>query len=356
LHSDFFLPSLTLFEAKQMKAAVLREFKKPLLLEEIEKPTPGPEEVLIEVEACGVCHSDLHVADGDWAQFASIVKKPLVLGHEIAGRVIEKGPQVREWQIGDRVGVPWIHWTCGACEFCLGGNENLCARQKITGVTVDGGYAEFLKAPARHAVKIPDRLTSMEAAPLFCAGVTVYRALKRANIVRGQTLAVIGIGGLGHLAVQVGRGLDAEVTAIDISEEKLALAKTLGAATTLNAAAADIGKQLRNIGGFHAVLVTSAAKAAYELAFNSLRPAGILLVVGLPAENICFPPIMMAAREARIQATAVGTRQDLKEVLAMAAAGKIRCQVSTHGLADANAVLNQLRRGEISGRAILLCG
>jgi len=338
-----------------MKAAVLREFKKPLLLEEIERPTPGPGEVLIEVEACGVCHSDLHVADGDWGQFASIVKKPLILGHEIAGRVIEKGPQVRELQIGDRVGVPWIHWTCGECEYCLGGNENLCPRQKITGVTVDGGYAEFVTAPASHAVKIPDGLSAREAAPLFCAGVTVYRALKRANIVRGQTLAVVGVGGLGHLAVQIGREMGAEVTAIDISEEKLALAKSFGAAATLNAGSADIGKQLRSIGGFHAALVTSAAKAAYDLAFNSLRPAGILLAVGLPAENICFPPIMMAALEVRIHATAVGTRQDLREVLALAAAGKIRCQVATYPLADANAVLNHLRRGEISGRAVLAC-
>jgi propanol-preferring alcohol dehydrogenase len=337
-----------------MKAAVLREFKKPLLLEEIQRPTPGPGEILIEVEACGVCHSDLHVADGDWAQFASIVKKPLILGHEIAGRVVEVGPQVRELQIGDRVGVPWIHWTCGECEFCLGGNENLCPRQKITGVTVDGGYAEFVKAPASHAVKIPDGLSAVEAAPLFCAGVTVYRALKRANILRGQTLAVVGVGGLGHLAVQIGREMGAEVTAIDISEEKLALAKTFGAAATMNAAADDIGKQFRNIGGFHAVLVTSAAKAAYDLAFNSLRPTGILLAVGLPAENICFPPIMMAAREVRIHATAVGTRQDLREVLAMAAAGKIRCQIATHPLADANALLNRLRRGEISGRAVLV--
>jgi alcohol dehydrogenase, propanol-preferring len=350
-----FLSFLNPFEARKMKAAVLREFKKPLLLEEVVRPTPGSEEVLIEVEACGVCHSDLHVADGDWGQFASIVKKPLILGHEIAGRVIEKGSQVRELKIGDRVGIPWIHWTCGECELCLGGNENLCSGQKITGVTVDGGYAEFVKAPASHAVKIPEGLSSVEAAPLFCAGVTVYRALQRAKIVQGQTLAVIGVGGLGHLAVQIGRGMGAEVTAIDISEEKLALAKSLGAAASLNAAAADVGRQLRNIGGFHVVLVTSAAKAAYELAFNSLRPAGILLVVGLPAENICFPPIMMAAREVRIHATAVGTRQDLREVLAMAAAGKIRCQVATHALADVNTVLNHLRRGEISGRAVLLC-
>jgi propanol-preferring alcohol dehydrogenase len=338
-----------------MKAAVLREFKKPLSIEEIERPSPGAEEVLIEVEACGVCHSDLHVADGDWGQFASIVKKPLILGHEIAGRVIEKGEQVRDIQIGDRVGVPWVHWTCGECEFCTSGNENLCPRQKITGVTVDGGYAEFVKAPASHVVKIPDGLSSKDAAPLFCAGVTVYRALKHAKITQGQKLAVIGVGGLGHLAVQIGREMGAEVTAIDISDEKLALAKSLGAAAALNATAADIGKQLRNSGGFHAALVASAAKAAYDLAFNSLRPAGILLAVGLPAENICFPPIMMAAREVRIQATAVGTRQDLREVLAMAASGKIRCHITTHPLAEANAVMEHLRHGRISGRAVLTC-
>jgi len=338
-----------------MKAAVLRESKKPLSIEEVERPKPGAGEVLIEVEACGVCHSDLHVADGDWAQFAGIVKKPLILGHEIAGRVVEVGPDVRELRTGDRVGVPWIYWTCGECEYCREGNENLCLQQKITGVTVDGGYAEFVKAPASHATKIPEGLSSVQAAPLFCAGVTVYRALKHARITRGQRLAVIGVGGLGHIAVQIGRELGAEVTAIDISEEKLALATSLGAVAGLNAASPGLPKQLRSIGGFHVALVTSAAKAAYDLAFNSLRGTGTLLVVGLPAENICFPPVMMAAREAQIRATAVGTRQDLREVLALAAAGKVRCRVSTHPLDEAPAVLDQLRHGRVSGRAVLTC-
>lgn len=338
-----------------MKAAVLREFKRPLAIEDVAKPKPSAGEVLIEVEACGVCHSDLHVADGDWAQFAGIVKKPLILGHEIAGRVVEAGPEVRDLRPGDRVGVPWIYWTCGQCEYCREGNENLCLQQKITGVTVDGGYAEFVKAPASHATIIPESLSSVQAAPLFCAGVTVYRALKNARMTRGQRLAVIGVGGLGHIAVQIGREFGAEVTAIDVSEEKLALATSLGAAAGLNAASPDLPKQLRAIGGFHVALVTSAAKAAYDLAFNSLRGTGTLLVVGLPAENICFPPIMMAAREAQIRATAVGTRQDLREVLALAAAGKVHCQVSTHPLDEAGAVLDQLRHGRVSGRAVLTC-
>jgi propanol-preferring alcohol dehydrogenase len=336
-----------------MKAAVLHNFKTPLSLEELERPTPGLDEVLIEVEACGVCHSDLHVADGDWPQLARIVKKPLILGHEIAGRVVEKGDGVRDHQIGDRVGVPWIFWSCGECEMCREGNENLCARQQITGVSVDGGYAEFVKAPARHATKIPDKLSAAEAAPLFCAGVTVYRALKKANIQPGQRLAVFGVGGLGHLGVQIGVGLGAEVTAIDVSDEKLAPAKSLGATETLNVSSVDVAKHFRKRGGAHAVMVTSAAKAAYDAAFPCVRPAGVLLVVGLPADSLCFSPISMAGTEIRIQASAVGTRQDLREVLHMAAEGKVRCQVTTRHLADANEVLDDLRHGRVFGRVVL---
>jgi len=336
-----------------MKAAVLHEFKKPLAVEEVGQPQPGTGEVLIRVEACGVCHSDVHVADGDWAQFAKIVKTPLIPGHEIAGVVVEKGAAVEDLQIGERVGVPWIHWTCGECEFCREGNENLCRRQKITGVTVDGGYAEFVKAPASHVLTIPDCLPSLQAAPLFCAGVTVYRALKRASMLAGQRLAVFGIGGLGHLAVQFGQALGVEIVAIDISEEKLALARSLGASATINAAAHDAIKELRNRGGVHVALVTSAARASYDTAFYCLRPTGTLVMVGLPAEPICFPPILMAAGEIRILASTVGTRQDLREVLAMAAAGKVRCQVASRPLADANEALNQLRRGQVSGRLVL---
>jgi propanol-preferring alcohol dehydrogenase len=336
-----------------MKAAVLREFKKPLTIEEVSQPRPEAGEVLIRIEACGVCHSDLHVADGDWAQFAKIVKTPLILGHEIAGIVAEKGAAVQDLQIGDRVGVPWVHWTCGECEFCREGNENLCRRQKITGVTVDGGYAEFVKAPASHVARIPDNLSFIQAAPLLCAGVTVYRALKHANILPGQRLAIFGIGGLGHLALQFGQALGAEVVAIDISEEKLALARSFGASATLNASTANVIKEMRNMGGAHVSLVTSAARASYDTAFSCVRPTGTLLVVGLPADPICFPPILMTAGEIRIHASTVGTRQDLREVLAMTAAGKVHCQVAARPLAEVNEALDQLRRGQVSGRLVL---
>ena len=336
-----------------MKAAVLREFKSPLSMEEVAKPMLAPDEVLIEVHACGVCHSDLHVADGDWPQIVPITKKPLILGHEIAGRVAEVGEQVSDLRVGDRVGLPWVHWTCGVCEFCREGNENLCSKQKITGVTVDGGYAEFVKAPATHATKIPDELSFVDAAPLFCAGVTVYRALRHAKLMPGQRLAIFGVGGLGHLAVQIGVGLGAAVTAIDISDDKLAQARALGASTTLNATTVNVVKEIRRTGSAHVVLVTSAAKAAYDSAFPCVRPTGTLLVVGLPSENICFPPILMAATEVRIQASSVGTRQDLRELLAMAAAGKVRCQVTTRPFTEANQALEDLRKGAITGRVVL---
>ena len=340
-----------------MKAAVLHEFKTPLSLEEVARPEVGRDDVLIEVEVCGVCHSDLHVADGDWTQLAGIVKKPLILGHEIVGRVVERGPALQSIQgsiqVGDRVGVPWVQYTCGKCEFCLDGNENLCMRQRITGVTVDGGYAEYAKAPASHVVKIPETLVAEQAAPLLCAGVTVHRALKQSKIRTGQRLAIFGVGGLGHIAIQIGRAAGTEVTAIDVSEEKLALARSLGAARALNAATSKVVKEIRGSGGVHVALVASASKSAYDMAFPCVRPTGTLLAVGLPAQDIAFPAIMMAAGEIQIKASSVGTREDLREVLAMAAAGTILCQVTTRPLSEVNEVLGQLRRGEVSGRVVL---
>ncbi len=336
-----------------MKAVVLHDFKTPLRLEEVERPKPGAGEVLIRVEACGACHSDVHVADGDWPQLNRIVKKPLILGHEIAGTIAEVGEGVKELRVGDRMGVPWIYWSCGECEFCASGDEVLCSKQKITGVAVDGGYAEFVKAPATHATKIPEGLAAADAAPLFCAGVTVYRALKKANIQPGQRLAIFGVGGLGHLAVQIGREMGAEVTAVDLSDEKLELARQDGATHVLNASTADAPKEIRKLGGAHVVLVASAAKAAYDAAFSCVRGTGMLLVVGLPAEPICFPALSMAGREVRVQASSVGTRENLRDVLAMAAAGKVKCGVAKRPLSEANEVLDELRRGQVAGRIVL---
>ncbi|MBZ5701056.1 MAG: zinc-dependent alcohol dehydrogenase [Acidobacteriia bacterium] len=338
-----------------MKAAILHDYKQPLRIEDVPRPECAADEVLIQVEACGVCHSDLHLAEGGWPQLLSAVtvKKPLVMGHEAVGRVVEKGRDVAQFALGDRVGVAWIYWSCGQCRLCKEGLENLCPRQIITGVTVDGGYAEFVKAKASHVTRVPETLSAQEAAPLFCAGLTVYRSSKKAGIRPGQRVAVFGIGGLGHLAVQVAKSFQAEVIGIDVTEEKLALARSLGADHALNAAAGDFAAQLKKVGGPHVALVTSAAKAAYDLAFSSLRPDGTLAVIGLPAEDLTFPPIVMVARETRIVASSVGTRADLRELLDLAAAGKVRCHSEARPLAQINQVFDDMRHGRILGRVVV---
>jgi len=334
-----------------MKAAIIREFKKPLVVEDVQDPVAGAEDVLVKVHACGVCHSDLHIAEADWPHLQRIIKQPLIPGHEVVGSVIAKGEAVTNLEIGDRVGVAWVHWTCGSCELCKEGRENLCTRQIITGAMVDGGFAEFIAAKASHALKVPANLTSEEAAPLFCAGVTVYRAIKNSGVKPGQRLGVFGIGGLGHLAVQIARNFAAEVIAIDIDDSKLEFAQSLGAGMTLNAAKQDPAKELRKIGGLHVAVVTSGAKAAYDQAFYSVRSSGALVVVGMPSEDLTFPAIMM--REIRISSSATGTRDDLRELLDLAAAGKIRCKIETRPLEQTNEVFDLMRRGQITGRVVL---
>jgi propanol-preferring alcohol dehydrogenase len=336
-----------------MRAAVLDEFGRPLQIREVEDPSPGPDEVLIRVEACGVCHSDLHLAEGDWPQLARIMKKPLILGHEVVGRVIERGGAVCQLQVGDRVGVAWLHWSCGQCAICNEGRENLCPNQLITGVTVDGGYAELIKAKASHAIKVPPELNSEQAAPLFCAGVTVYRAIKNAQVEPGWLGAVFGVGGLGHLAVQIAKSFGMELIAVDIADQKLEFARSLGADFTMNAASSDVVSELKRRGGVNLAVVTSASKAAYDSAFYSLRPGGTLVVVGLPAEPLSFPALAIVAAEAKIIGSAVGTRQDLKEVLELAASGKLRCQIESYGLEHINEIFDIMRAAKLTGRAVL---
>ena len=333
-----------------MKAAIIREYKQPLQIEETDAPKPGSDEVLIKVEACGVCHSDLHIAEGDWTHLLRIIKRPLIPGHEVVGRVVEKGAAVSNLDSGDRVGVAWTHWTCGECELCKEGRENLCAAQAITGATVDGGYAEFMKAKASHTLKVPDSLSSEEAAPLFCAGVTVYHAIKNSGAKPRQRLAVFGVGGLGHLAVQIAKCFGAQVIAVDIADDKLELASRLGADITINATD-EVVKKIRKMGGAHVALVTSAAKAAYDQAFYAVRSSGTLMVVGMPAEDLCFPAIMM--REIRIMSAATGTREDIREVLELAASGRIKCRVETRPLEAVNEVFDEMRWGKIAGRVVL---
>jgi propanol-preferring alcohol dehydrogenase len=338
-----------------MKAAILPDFGQPLRLEEVPRPEPEADEVLLQVEVCGVCHSDLHIAEGDLAGFRAATKAHLVPGHEVIGRVVARGAAVEHLALGDRVGVAWLHQSCGVCEQCREGNENLCRKQVVTGMMVDGGYAEFMRAKASHALPIPETLSSAEAAPLFCAGVTVYRALKNAEVGPGQRVAVFGIGGLGHLAVQMAKAFGAEVMALDVSDDKLTLARELGAGQTFNVSGADVHKAVRKLGGAHVAVVTSAAKAAYDLALRCLRPAGTLAVVGLPPEPLTFQALALVAGEYRIVTASVGTRADVRATLDLAVAGKLRCRVEEAPLADVNAVFGRMRQGTISGRMVLRC-
>jgi propanol-preferring alcohol dehydrogenase len=340
-----------------MRAAVLREIGKPVTIEEVATPSPGAGEVLIRVEACGVCHSDLHLADGDWDLLRPITKVPLILGHEVAGTVAAVGEGVTQVKVGDRVGVPWIFWTCGECEFCREGRETLCVKQKITGCTVDGGFAEYLVAPATHAARLPSSLSAVEAAPLLCAGLTVYKAMKASGILAPQKMpqrmAVFGVGGLGHLAIQIARALDIQVCAIDVTDEKLEFAKSLGAEWTVNGATEQVHKRLRAIGGAHVALVTSASPAVYETALRCLRRGGTMAVVGMANEPFRASAVSLISGETRIIASAVGTREDLRELFELVEKFPIRCRVETRPLEAISETFDQLKRGGVTGRIVL---
>jgi propanol-preferring alcohol dehydrogenase len=337
-----------------MKAAVIHELGQAPSLEDAPLPVPGVGEVLIEVAACGVCHSDLHLAGGEWDLLRPITKLPLILGHEVAGVIAAVGAGVTEFQPGDRVGVPWLHWTCGACEYCQNGRETLCVKQQVTGCTVDGGFAEYLKAKASHTAKLPDELSFTEAAPLLCAGVTVHRALKESGLQAGQRIAVFGIGGLGHVAVQLAKARGAEVIAVDIAEDKLQLAREYGADAAINAATAQPHKEIKRMGGgAHVALVTSGSRAAYETALRSLKRGGTLVVVGMAPEPISVSTVALVSGEYRIIASAVGTRADLREVLQLAAAGQVKCRIEERTLAEVDAVLQEMKNGRLLGRVVL---
>lgn len=337
-----------------MKAAILRELGQQLVIEDVPLPVAEAGELLIKVVACGVCHSDLHLAAGDWEMLKPITKLPLVLGHEVTGTIAGVGEGVEGFAIGDRVGVPWLHDTCGACEFCLEGRETLCPKQKVTGCSVDGGFAEYLKAKASHTTRIPDNLTFEETAPLLCAGLTVYKALKTSGIRAGQRLAVFGVGGLGHLAVQLGKTMGLEVGAVDVSEEKMQLARECGADWTVNAATTQAHKQIKsNGGGADVAMVTSGSRAAYETALRSLRRGGTLAIVGMAPEPISVSTVAMVSGEFRIVASAVGTREDLREMLELAAEGKMKCRMETRKLEDINQVFSEMKNGNIQGRIVL---
>lgn len=332
-----------------MKAAVLHRPGSPLVIEEIADPQPGAGEILIRVKACGVCHTDLHLAAGEWR----LPKLPLVLGHEVVGEVDAVGPGVSNFKAGDRAGIPWIYSTCGACEYCTSDREPLCPAIVVTGFMVDGGYAEYVKAPASHAVAVPPNLQFVEAAPLYCAALTSYRALKISGARIGDTVAVWGVGGLGHYAVQIARACGARVVAVDIAPDKLELAQRFGADVAVDALREVPEKVIRSLGSAHVVLNLAPTAQAVGQCFEALRRGGTLVLVGLPPGNFTLPILGSVAKGIRVLTSAVGTRQDLREVLALAVGGKIKTVAETCRLEEINQVFERMREGKIVGRVVV---
>lgn len=336
-----------------MRAARVHQFGKALVVEEAPQLEPQPDEVLVRVEACGVCHSDLHMIRGDWPDVAKRTPMPATLGHEVVGRVVRAGAHVQGIAMGARVGVGWLYSTCEACEFCRDSAENICLYRQVTGLAAPGGFAEYIRIRASHAVPVPESLKAEEAAPLFCAGLTVFHALRNCGVQAGQRVAVFGIGGLGHLAVQLAAHAGAHVIGVDVADSKLALARKCGAKEVVSSAAPDARDRLRAEGGPHVAIVTAAAKPAYDLAFRTLRKRGTLGIVGLPKEDLTFFADDWVVGEYRMIGSAVGTRAEMRELLELAAAGKVRCEVEVHPLFAINEIFSRMDHGEITGRAVI---
>jgi propanol-preferring alcohol dehydrogenase len=341
--------------AKTMKAAVVHAFGKPLVIEDVPMPVPGPGEILVKVKACGVCHTDLHAASGDWP-----VKPvpPFIPGHEAAGVVAALGPDVTDFKPGDAVGVAWLHDACMRCEYCETGWETLCEHQHNTGYSVNGGFAEYVVASAAFAARLPAGVDFAAIAPILCAGVTTYKGLKETEARPGEWVVISGIGGLGHVAVQYAKAMGLKVVAIDIAEDKLKLARGAGADHAVNALSADaVESVLRDTGGgAHGVLVTAVSTAAFAQALKMVRRRGTVSLVGLPPGEFPTPIFDVVLKRITVRGSIVGTRRDLDEAIAFAVEGKVRSEITRAPLADINAIFDRMKSGKIDGRMVLDMG
>lgn len=337
--------------ASMMKAAVVREFGKPLVIEEMPIPDPGSGQILVKYEATGVCHTDLHAANGDWPVKP---KPPFIPGHEGVGFVAKLGSGVSRIKEGDRVGVPWLHTACGCCSPCRTGWETLCGSQQNTGYSVNGTFAQYGLADPDYVGRLPDNLEFGPAAPVLCAGVTVYKGLKETEVKPGEWVVISGIGGLGHMAVQYAKAMGMHVVAADIFDDKLKLATDLGADMVVNGTAADAIEQVQKAtGGVHGALVTAVSPKAMEQAYGFLRSKGTMSLVGLPPGFISLPVFETVLKRITVRGSIVGTRQDLEESLQFAGEGKVASHFSWDKLENINAIFDRMKEGKIDGRIVL---
>jgi propanol-preferring alcohol dehydrogenase len=334
-----------------MKAAVVTDFAKPLEIREVEKPDVSDGKVVVKIEACGVCHTDLHAARGDWPIKP---EPPFIPGHEGVGIVAEVGKGVTAVKEGDRVGVPWLHHACGHCKSCITGWETLCRTEpQYTGYTVNGGFAEYVEADPEYVGHLPDGLGFAPAAPILCAGVTVYKGLKECDLRPGQSVVISGVGGLGHLAVQYARAMGLHVIAVDVSEDKLKLAKSLGATEAINALTQDPIDEVTRLGGADGVLVTAVSNSAFSQGVGMLAPGGTMSLVGLPPGDFPLNIFDVVLNRKTIRGSIVGTRADLSESLAFAAEGTVGSHFATDTLDNINTIFDRMEAGTIDGRIVM---
>jgi alcohol dehydrogenase, propanol-preferring len=333
-----------------MKAAVIREFGAPLVLEERAVPTPGWGEVVVRVEACGLCHTDIHAAHGDWPVKPTL---PLIPGHEAVGRVAEVGPGVTETRLGERVAVPWLGWACGRCEYCLSGQEALCQLRRNTGYDQDGAFAEYVKASAAFVVKVPSRVEPEDAACLSCAGVSAYRAILTSGARPGDLTAIFGVGGLGHFAVQYANIVGASVVAVDKLDAKLTMARELGASRVVNSAKVDPVEVIQGIGGANQAIVAAASRRAAEQALASLRPGGTLVLLAIPADNtLCLPISETVHNGITVRGSIGGSRADLAKTFALHAAGRTRVVHQARSLSRVNEAIAEVEADKVPARLV----
>jgi alcohol dehydrogenase, propanol-preferring len=333
-----------------MRAVVVHAFDEAPRIEEVPKPLAGSGEIVVKIEASGLCHTDIHAAHGDWPVKP---KLPFTPGHEGVGIVETIGDGVTEVEVGDRVAIPWLGYACGTCDYCVSGWETLCESQLNTGYFVDGGFAEYTKAHGRYVVEVPAAVDPFDAAPLTCAGVTSYKAVKVSRAKPVDLVAVWGIGGLGHLALQYARIAGGTVVAVDLLEDKLELARELGAEFTVNAAEEDPGAAIKKLGGADAAVVLAVAPKAFEQAFASLRRGGTMSLVGLPPDNEMKLPIFETVLNGiTVVGSIVGTRLDLREVFELHAAGKTRVIREERPLDEVESAMEDVLHGDVPARIV----
>ncbi|OUI96109.1 alcohol dehydrogenase [Acetobacter indonesiensis] len=335
----------------KMKAAVVHEFGKALTIEELDIPDIRPDQILVKMTACGVCHTDLHAAAGDWPKKPSL---PFIPGHEGVGIVAKVGSNVTWVKEGDEVGVPWLYSACGHCEHCLGGWETLCAKQKETGYSVNGCFAEYVVADPNYVARLPKGIDPIKVAPVLCAGLTVYKGLKMTDTKAGNWVAISGVGGLGQMAVQYGVAMGLNVIAVDIDDSKLETARKLGAALTVNARETDPAAFIqKEVGGVHGGLITAVSTKAFSQAMGYVRAGGTLVLNGLPPGEFPISIFDMVMKGTTIRGSIVGTRLDMIEALSFFADGKVTSVTQTDKLENINDIFAKLEEGKVEGRIVI---